>query len=218
MDRGKGMFITFEGCEGSGKTTQIRRLAEDLEKIGVPFVCTKEPGGTPLANEIRQVLLKPREDTEEFHPRTELLLYAAARAQHVNGVIRPAIEDGKIVLCDRFADSTLAYQGYGRGLELGMIRELNELATGGLEPDATVLFDLPVEEGLARANRRGGMNRLDREDVEFHRRVREGFYRLMEESSCRYIVINAAMPVEDVQEAVRENLLPLFGKAAASVA
>jgi len=206
-------FITFEGPEGSGKTTQIRLLAQDLASMGVPHVVTKEPGGTHMADEIRTTLLARREET--VYPETEILLYLASRSQHVRGLILPALLEGRAVLCDRYVDSTVAYQGHGRGLDIDTILSANHVATGGLAPTRTILFDLPVEEGLARAGARGEMNRLDAESLSFHQRVREGFLSMARSQSCRFHVIDASRDVDSVRNAVREAVMPILRKACA---
>lgn len=172
-------FITFEGIEGSGKTTQIRHLAEFLEERGHVVLLTREPGGCPIADDIRQILLHP--DNTAMVPRAELLLYAAARAQHVAEVIRPALAEGKTVLCDRYTDATLAYQGYARGLSKALILDLNDIACDGLTPDLTLLLDMQVEDGLRRARTRNAGSdappegRFELESLAFHARVREGY-------------------------------------------
>lgn len=206
-------FITFEGPEGSGKTTQIRLLAQELGRLGVPHVVTKEPGGTRMADEIRATLLARREET--VFPETEILLYLASRSQHVRGLILPALLEGKAVLCDRYADSTVAYQGHGRGLCVETILSANHVATGGLAPTRTVLFDLPVEQGLARAGARGEMNRLDAESLSFHQRVREGFLSMAKAQPCRFYVVDASRDVESVRESVLDAVLPVLRKACA---
>lgn len=185
-------FITFEGVEGSGKTTQIQRLRETLEARGHRVLATREPGGCPIADAIRAILLDSA--NRDLVPRAELLLYAAARAQHVEQVIRPALAAGTIVLCDRFADATTAYQGGGRGLDAGLIDELNAVAAGGLAPDLTLLFDLPAAVGLARARHRNqnGMaldeGRFELEELDFHERVRAAYLALARrEPRCRTI-------------------------------
>jgi dTMP kinase len=172
-------FITLEGIEGSGKTTQVRTLAAWLRQRGMTVRTTREPGGCPIADAIREILLHPANDV--LVPRAELLLYAAARAQHVEEVILPALEKGETVLCDRFSDATLAYQGNGRGLDFSLIAQLNGLAAGNLVPQLTLLLDMPAEEGLMRARRRNAATEENREDrfeqesLAFHRRVREGY-------------------------------------------
>jgi len=181
-NRRDGILITFEGVEGSGKTTQLRRLATLLRQDGYRVVETREPGGTSVAERIREVLLSAPGKPSATEPMTapcEAHLILAARSQHVTHVIEPALRAGSIVLCDRFSDSTFAYQGYGRGLDLGLLQDMNRLATGGLEPDLTLLFEIPVATGLAR-RRKFAMeqNRLDREAHEFHEKVRRGFLAL----------------------------------------
>ncbi|MDX1583569.1 MAG: dTMP kinase, partial [Thermoanaerobaculia bacterium] len=172
-------FIVFEGIEGSGKSTQAKRLSRHLREVGRKNILTKEPGGTPLGDRIRAILLDPQEDG--MAPMTEVLLYAASRRQHVVDVILPSIERDAIVLCDRFTDATLAYQGFGRGLNLDRLRELNDWVTDGLVPDLTLILDLSEDVGLTRARHRNRVldleleSRLEGEDMRFHRRVREGY-------------------------------------------
>ena len=165
------------------------------------MVTTREPGGTPLAEALRGLLLDPA--TGAISPLSELMMYAAARAQHVHAVIHPALERGEVVLCDRFCDSTLAYQGGGRGLALDQIRTLNTLATGGLAPDCTLLLDLPVEDGLARSGKRGALDRIEGESADFHHRVRAAFLDIARAEPERITIIDASAPVEEVFEAVR---------------
>lgn len=196
----KGLFITLEGIEGCGKTTQLRLLSEHLEQRGAGVTVTREPGGTPLAEALRGLLLDPA--TGGISPLSELMMYAAARAQHVDAVIRPALDRGGVVLCDRFCDSTLAYQGGGRGICMDEIRTLNALATGGLAPDLTLLFDLPVETGLARSGRRGAPDRIEGEPADFHRRVRDAFLDIARAEPRRITIIDASAPVEDVFRSV----------------
>jgi dTMP kinase len=196
------VFITFEGIEGSGKSTQLQRLAASLRERGRTVVATKEPGGTAIADRIRALLLDSK---NVIDPIAEVLLFAASRRQHTVEVIRPASERGEIVLCDRYADSTLAYQGFGRLLNLDQLRTLNRWATGDLDPDLTLLFDLPEEVGLSRAVRRnsnaaGDEGRFEAEDLRFHRRVREGYRTLAVEEPSRFAVVDANGPIEDVLE------------------
>lgn len=198
----KGLFITFEGIEGSGKTTQIKRLRNWLIDHGFETVITREPGGTVISEAVRTVLLNP--EHEPMAATTELLLYAAARAQHVEELIRPALDAGVMVLCDRFADSTVAYQGYGRGIDRGVLDRLNNLATAGLEPDVTLLFDLPVHDGLQRALRGRIGDRIEQESIEFHERVRDGYLELAKQFPDRMFVIEAEQAPDRVAEHVIE--------------
>ena len=200
------MFITFEGPEGSGKSTQIRLLAEFMRARGLSVEVVREPGGTPIGDQVRHVL----HDTANtaMSPEAEVLLYSASRAQLVSQRIRPSLAAGRIVLCDRYADSTMAYQGYGRGLDLGMLAALTEIATGGLKPDLTLLLDLDVSAGLSRRRVRGEeMNRLDLEDVAFHERVREGYRLLANADPERWVRIQADRPVDVVAADIREAVL-----------
>ena len=197
------MFISFEGIEGSGKSTAQRLLAEHLQGLGYDPLLTREPGGCALGRSLRPILLDAR--TRGLSSRAELYLFLADRAQHVAEVIRPALEAGQTVLCDRYADSTLAYQGYGRGLDPEHLRRINDMATGGLMPDLTLLLDLPVHCGLERAglrNREEGTvlseGRFDAESLEFHDRVRQGYRSLAAEEPERFAIIDAAQPPEDV--------------------
>jgi dTMP kinase len=198
-----GYFLAVEGIEGSGKTTQLRRLATLLREDGQQIVTTKEPGGTPLADRIRAILLDPQE--EGMDPLTELFLYLASRRQHVVEIIRPALETGVTVLCDRYVDATLAYQGFGRRLDLDRLRAINDWATDSILPDLTLVYDLPESVGLARARKRNessahlqGESRLEGEDIRFHRRVREGYLALAESEPARYSVIDANGTVDEV--------------------
>ena len=176
-----GVFITFEGTEGSGKTTQCRRLARSLRAQGYQVLETREPGGTPLAETIRKLLLtssKPKGHTESITPSCESMLILAARSQHVAHIIQPALAKGIIVLCDRFFDSTLAYQGYARGLDKTFLNKAQWFITNGLQPHLTFFLDLPIQDGLARRKRSKEQNRLDHESFSFHQRVRRGFLAL----------------------------------------
>ncbi|GIW54423.1 MAG: thymidylate kinase [Nitrospiraceae bacterium] len=197
----RGIFITVEGVEGSGKTTQVQRLARLLRKEGYRVLETREPGGTPLAESIRRILL--HSTAERMDPRCEALLILAARSQHVARVIKPALDRGLVVLCDRFFDSTLAYQGYGRGLDVGVLRRLNRFATEGLEPDLSLLFDLPVGAGLARRRRNKlEQNRLDRESRRFHNAVRRGFLELASRAPRRIVVLDGTKSAETLADEV----------------
>lgn len=200
----RGVFITFEGPEGSGKTSQLRALAEFLRAQQHPVVTTREPGGTAIGQHIREVLLQP--EYGDLHPRAEVLLFLADRAQHVEEVIRPALQRGDIVLCDRFADSTLAYQGYGHGrFSLEQLRELIAFAVQGIWPELTILLDLPVEQGLARNH--GRRDRLERLDLDFHRRVRQGYLELAAAEPQRWLVLDATRPWEVIQAELRQRVL-----------
>ncbi len=205
------MFITFEGIEGSGKSTQLRRVAERIPDA----VVTKEPGGTPLADRIRAVLL---DSSSQMDPVAEVLLFAASRRENTLKVIRPALDRGGIVLCDRFTDATLAYQGFGRLLNLDQLRALNAWATNSLVPDLTLLFDLPEQTGLARARSRNAdasqdEGRFEAEDLRFHQRVREGYLTLAAAEPSRFALIDAVGDVDDVYarvEAVLAARLPRY--------
>ena len=196
------MFITLEGPDGSGKTTQARLLAEWLQGQGYDVVLTREPGGTDIGDQIRAVLHDPC--NKAMDARTEILLYSASRAQHVAQQIQPALAGGQVVVSDRYADSTLAYQGYGRGLDLETLRRITEFATGGLTPDLTLYLDIMPEEGLERRQLGGGeWNRLDAEALEFHQRVRSGYLELIEQEPERWIAVDADRAVEEVQAEIR---------------
>ena len=192
------MFITLEGPEGSGKSTQIKHLAKRLEEMGYSVITTREPGGTPIGDQIRQVLV--RMENKELHPRTEILLFLAARAQLVEQVIKPALQDGKIILCDRYGDSTLAYQGYGHGLDLEQLRRMLDFATDHLKPDLTILLDLDVKTGLMRKKAEDEWNRLDAYEALFHERVREGYLQLAREEPERWRIVDASQAIDAVQE------------------
>ena len=197
------MFVTFEGIEGSGKSTALRLLADYLKEHGHDPVITREPGGSTLGRSLRPILLDAR--TRGLSSRAELHLFLADRAQHVAEIIRPALEAGQTVLCDRFSDSTLAYQGHGRGHDVERLRRINAQATGGLSPDLTLLLDLAVSEGLERAGERNraegtvlSEGRFDAESLDFHERVRAGYLALAAAEPERIVVIDAAQPPEDV--------------------
>lgn len=200
------MFITLEGPEGSGKTSQIPELAGWLRDRGYPVYVTREPGGTHIGDQIRRILGNLQNNL--MHPRTEILLFLAARAQHVEEVIRPQLKKGTIVLCDRYADSTLAYQGYGHGLDLQMLKKLLAFSTDGLYPDLTLLLDIDVVAGLQRRKQSGGeWNRLDAYAIAFHQRVREGYHMLAEEEPQRWRSIDASQTFEKVQQDLRELVI-----------
>ena len=197
-----GRLIAFEGVEGAGKSTQLELLRRSLEGRSREVVVTREPGGTPAGERVRALLLDP---AAELHPRTEALLFAAARAELVERVIRPALERGAVVLCDRYLDSSLAYQGDARGLGRGPVEEVNRFATGGLLPDLVVLLDLDPAEGLAR--RQGRRDRIEVEDLAFHRRVRDAFQDLAAGDPRRFAVVDAAGPVDQVAAQVLAAVL-----------
>ena len=196
-----GYLITFEGIEGSGKSTQVQRLASRLRQERHEVMDTREPGGTPAAERIRQLFL-PTEQSEPLDRFSELFLILAARQQHVRHVLQPAVDAGAIVLCDRFSDSTLAYQGYGRGLDLSLLRRLNGLVTPHLTPDLTLWLDLPVAVGLARRYNTRERNRLDAEDTSFHDRVRQGFLALHEREPRRIRRIDAQRDADAIAEEI----------------
>ncbi len=197
-----GTFVTLEGPEGAGKTTQLKQLSKQLDILGIDHIVTRDPGGTPLGRQIRRILLNPE---NPVNPMTELLLYQADRAQHVGEVIMPALKEGKLVLCDRYTDSTMAYQGYARGIDFGVIEDLNQVATGGLRPELTILFDLESSEGLSRLHP-GGHDRLEREAIEFHHKVRDGYHQLAKKEPERWKTIDASKPMTTVQTELRKVL------------
>ncbi len=205
-----GSFVTLEGPEGAGKTTQAKNLSKQLDTLGIPHLITRDPGGTPLGRQIRRILLNPE---NPVNPVTELLLYQADRAQHVSEVILPALQAGTLVICDRYTDSTIAYQGWGRGLDLKLIDELNAISTQGLRPELTILFDLESSDGLARLHP-GGHDRLEREALEFHLKVRQGYLNLAKEEPKRWRTLDASKPMSTVQSEFRkillDNLAPKF--------
>jgi len=199
------MFITFEGPEGSGKSTQLPALADYLQEIGHDVICTREPGGTDIGNQIREVLM--RMDNTGLHPRTEILLFLAARAQLVEEVINPSLAQGKIVLCDRYGDSTLAYQGYGHGLDLDTLRAMLQFATGGLKPDLTILLDVDVPTGLKRKKIIEEWNRLDAFELSFHERVRAGYHILAEQEPERWKVVDASQSPAQVKAQIQSLVM-----------
>jgi dTMP kinase len=197
--------VTFEGPEGSGKSTQIQLLHQALKGRGFAVVCTREPGGTPISEQIRAVLHDLK--NVGMSPEAEVLLYSASRAQHVAQLIRPALERGEVVISDRYAESTLAYQGYGRGLDLDMLKTITAFATGGLYPDLVIYLDLDVQLGLQRKLRdqqqgQGEWNRMDQQDIAFHRRVREGYLKMAGQDRERWLVIDATRSVEEIHKVV----------------
>ena len=200
-----GKFITFEGPDGSGKTAQLDILAEEFIQAGYPILRTREPGGTSIGDQIRATLLDLKNTA--MVDRTEALLYQAARSQLVNEIINPHLAAGGIVICDRYADSTLAYQGYGHQNTIESLAGIIDYATGGLTPDLTILLDLDPEVGLQRRLDDGGLNRLDAYDIDFHRRVREGYLELVRKNPDRWVIVDADRSFEQVQEDLRDLLL-----------
>jgi dTMP kinase len=207
----RGRFITLEGPEGSGKTTAARHLADWLRGRGIATVLTQEPGGTPLGDEVRRIVLHMRGMSDDLDPRADALLYAAGRAQHVARVIAPALERGEWVVCARFLDSSLAYQGAGYGNDLGEMRRLQDFATGGLRPDLTILLDVPVEVGLERTRRRKEWNRFeDTEEVAFFERVRSAYLAMAAAEPERFRVVDGAGSVEASDVAIRDVVADVF--------
>ncbi|HEB99279.1 MAG TPA: dTMP kinase [Thiotrichales bacterium] len=206
----RGRFITIEGGEGVGKTTNLNYIKELIEKSGKVLRVTREPGGTPLAEKIRELLLDPAH--KGMAPDCELLLMFAARAEHIDKLIRPALEAGEWVLCDRFTDATFAYQGAGRGLSKTRILELEAMVQGGLRPDLTLLLDVPVEIGLQRASDRSEPDRFEQEARDFFERVRQGYLERAAAEPERFRVIDASRPLPEVQQRIREALAPLLDR------
>jgi dTMP kinase len=202
------MFITLEGPDGCGKSTQVRLLAEHLRGRGLDVLQTREPGGTAISDQIRQVLTDL--SNTPMHPRTEILLFSASRAQLCHEVIRPHLQAGGTVLSDRFFDSTFAYQGYGHRLDLEALRAITAFATGGLVPDITFLFDIPADEGLLRRKEHGGWNRLDAYNLEFHQRVRQGYLALADAEPQRWVTIDGRQSVEAVQQELQRVIALRF--------
>jgi len=209
------MLITFEGIEGSGKTTQLEYIVEYLVKKGIKSVITKEPGGTKIGENIRSILLDPKNGL--IDPLTELLLYCADRAQHIKQFILPMMNEGKIVLCDRFHDSTIVYQGFARGLDADLIKQLNALILGNLRPDKTFLLDLPPEVGLRRAwsqinhgNRPDTETRFEKESMNFHQKIRDGYLKLSKSEPERFVIIDASGDVATVKEQILKEIEALI--------
>jgi dTMP kinase len=206
----KGRFIVFEGIDGSGKTTQLKLLGDKLSNRGYPVLYTREPGGTRIGEAVRALLLDPQHG--ELVPVAEALLYAAARAQHVAQVILPALRQGKIVLCDRFLDSSLAYQGYGRGLDVAQLEKLNEVATAGLKPDLVILLDFLCDTGMERIAGSGRRaDRIEQEDRAFHRKVRAGYLKLAGRDPDRYRIIDANRTIAQVHDDITGVVEELLG-------
>jgi dTMP kinase len=208
LERPLSLFITFEGVEGSGKTTQIQRLKKHLIQKGIPCKVTREPGGCPIGEKVRKILLDP--DHREMVPLSELLLYEAVRAQHVKEVIEPFLKKGGIVLCDRFSDATIAYQGYGRKMDLRWIERLNFFSSRGIKPNVTFLLDCPSEVGLKRALKRNRTlkqekeERFEKEKIQFHQRVRKGYLALAKKEPHRVKVIDTRVGEDKVFEKIRK--------------
>jgi dTMP kinase len=201
-----GLFITFEGGEGCGKSTQARFLLKKLEQQNTPVLLTHEPGGTALGNELRKALKRKR--CSFISPQAELFLFAASRAQLVVEVIRPALEEGKVVLCDRFIHSTLVYQGHGRGLDLTTVEMVNNMATQNLKPDINILLDISPEQGLTR--KRSARDRFESEDLSFHHRVREGYVKMAAAEPDRWLVIDASLSKGKIAEIIWDRMSQLL--------
>lgn len=199
-----GFFITFEGPEGSGKSVHSRRICGELLSDGYDVILTAEPGDTPLGGYIRDLLL--RKEDISINERAELFLFLADRAQHVEDVIKPALKSRKIILCDRFSNATFAYQGYGLGMDLTMVKEINAIATGGLDPDLTILLDVDVATGLARAVARGVADRMEKREEQFHERVRKGYLEMAEEAPDRIYVIDSCEEIEQTYRSIKEKI------------
>lgn len=197
------LFVVFEGVEGSGKSTLSRRLWKRLFQAGIPSLLTHEPGGTELGDEIRRSLKKMR--TTSISPYTELMLFSASRAQLTEEVVRPALSQGKVVICDRYADSTMAYQCYGRGLDFNLARQINATATQGLIPDLVILLDLPPERGLGRKRVRG-KDRFEEEEIAFHRRVRQGYLEMAAAEPERWLVIDGSLPLSRTEPIIWQRI------------
>lgn len=213
MQKNKGIFITFEGPECAGKTTQISLLKEYLSELGRDVVVTREPGGTEIGEELRQIVKHHVSDipvTDE----AEVLLFAASRAQHVSELIRPALQRGAVVICDRYYDSTTAYQGYARGLDMEFINQLNLFAISGCKPDITILLDLTAEESMDRSSKREEtlfvVDRIESEKLDFHKNVRDGFLKIAEEEPERMKVVPAVDTIENIQSNIKEHIKSLF--------
>jgi dTMP kinase len=217
---GMGLFIVFEGIEGSGKTTQIKKAGEFLAGRKIPFILTNEPGGTRLGKDLRTLLL--HKTSFPLSVQAELLLFAADRAQHIDEIILPALKEGKVVLCDRFSDATIAYQGYGREWDIGCVTKINEFASRSLKPDVTFLLDVPVDTGLRRVFNRASNNaihetiqeelddRFEKENKSFHQRVREGYLSLADNEPERFRVIDGLMGVDEIHRKICDSLLELI--------
>lgn len=209
----KGKFITFEGCEGAGKSTQAKKVYQYLLKRRVSAVLTHEPGGTEVAEKIRSLLLS-NDFKEKISQRAELLLYFASRAQHVDAVIEPSLEQGKVVICDRYYDATLAYQGYGRKLDIGKIDSINHYAVQGVYPELTILIDIDVRKGIERSRNRSKakllkkeLDRMEMESIEFHQRVRDGYLAIASQNKDRFRVFSGDIPEDELFERVIKEIM-----------
>jgi len=207
MQTHPGFLITFEGGEGCGKSTQARLLYQKLQQHNIPSLLTQEPGGTPLGNKIRSVLKVKRDFT--ISPLSELFLFAACRSQLIQDVIGPALEAGQVVVCDRFSDSTVVYQGFGRGLDLSLIDSVNTSATGGLKPDVTILLDVLPEQALQR-KKKIHQDRFDSEELSFHHKIREGYLNLAAKEPDRWLVLQAGLPINKLRQLTWEHIRPLI--------
>ncbi len=206
----RGIFITFEGIEGSGKSTQIRELRDFLQASGHTVISTREPGGTPLADRIRDLLLSHH--SEKVSEKSEIFLYLASRSQHIASVVKPALYQGITVLCDRFFDATLAYQGYGRGLDIDFLHKLNRYATEGISPDLTILLDIPAETGIKRIsqNPERTLDRLESENLSFHERVRRGYLQIASSEPERFMIVDGSSSQEKISHQIREEVTRRF--------
>lgn len=211
MRTSRGQFVTIEGCEGVGKSTNIQFIAESLKKANIPYILTREPGGTPLAEDIRNLFLSQRK--ERVAENTELLLMFAARAQHIAEVIEPGLAAGKWVICDRFTDATYAYQGGGRGINPEKIASLEQWVQDDLRPDFTLLFDAPIETGMARVSKRGELDRMEQEHRVFFENVRRTYLELAAKHVNRYRVVDASQKLSDVQRALSVIVLEMISRA-----
>ena len=202
----RGLFITLEGGDGAGKTTQIKNIESFFEKKGLVVVHTREPGGTPISEKLREILLDA--DNTEMEPVTEMMIYAASRAQHVRELVLPALEDGQVVVCDRFLDSSIAYQAYARGLG-DMVAKVNEYATGGLAPDITFWMDIDPKAGKERVSKMGDFDRLEMEQLDFHYRVQEGYRKICEAEPGRVKRVDASLSVDEISMIIEGHLQQL---------
>lgn len=203
-----GLFITFEGPDGAGKTTQIRRLADEITRQGHEVIMTREPGGTPIGDKIRSIILAPEHD--EMVSQAEVLLYAASRAQHVHEKIIPALQAGSIVLCDRFIDASIAYQGFGLGIDVETVRMINRFASSGIAPTRTYMLDIPAEESLKRLHKRSqgtndGLDRIEQRELDYHRAVREAFLGIAERERDRILLVRADRPEEEIAAEIAKD-------------